>query len=186
MTLEPSHCRTVSIRPVMPPDDEANTLEKYQANIARRFGKDGKMPSWADLAKRENAARLRACGQHVARQERPSLPGNGSRPGAGEYLVRTPEQEQRRLKNLRATLNAKTETKRQRIMAALRQPKTANDIATETGLGRNVVVGYLSEALSLGLVSKTKLKRVAIWELTAPTLPKAARVLTATPQGGAA
>ena len=149
MTIEPHNVTTVARRPLGRMDGP-RTLADYQADLVRRFGC---VPSFEELARRENAARL-GISPHST-MARPQTIGGSAR---------SPEAEQRRIEALRKSLNAKTEDARKRILAALDKPKTVGDLERETGIHRQRVNGLLGDMAANGIVSKTKLRRVGIWE----------------------
>lgn len=152
MSIEPQHAATVHIPSVRP--EAERTLADYQADLIRRFGR---LPSWPELAKRENAARIRATGQTMWPQ---SAPDNGRR------LMRTAEQEARRVERLRATLRAKSGAVYDAVLAALTKPMTMEDIANATGFDRKVISGHVSRMKEQGLLTKTVVAkgRAAIWQ----------------------
>ena len=147
MTIEPHHAVTVHIPSVRP--ERERTEKDYQADLIRRFGR---LPSWSELARRENSAMRAQIGlSNMARQPKVS---------AG---MRTPEQEQRRIEKLRETLNAKAAQSKSRILDALGETKTVDDLVRETGLSRSAIAGHLGELLANGRVQKAQMKGVAVW-----------------------
>jgi hypothetical protein len=144
---------------VMPPDDEANTLEKYQANIASRFGKPPEGMSLAEwLARRESRA---------AKQK-------WERPASGHAYSAKEETMARRLGWAEAIMPI--------------SPCGRAEASKAWGIPENATDGRMQILESVGLARRVPGTRPIHWEITldAGTLPKAARVLTATPQGGAA
>lgn len=147
MTIEPQHAVTVHIPSVRP--EAERTLADYQADLIRRFGR---LPSWPELAKRENSAmRARVGLSNMERQPKANV------------LMRTPEQEQRRVEKLRETMNAKAAQSKARIMDALGKTKTVDDLVRETGLSRSAVACHLGELLANGRVQKAQMKGVGVW-----------------------
>lgn len=155
MTLEPQDCKSVSIRAFPPKPPEVRSLQDYQASIAARFG--GKLPSWQELARRENRAMLANLANSTMSR---------SQTGRANSLMppRDPEAEQRRIDRLQDVLAEKAAATRSRILAVMTAPKTLDDISRGVGLSRNVVSKRLAQLLEDGKVTKTPLKRVAIWE----------------------
>ena len=155
MTIEPHNVTTVALRPLGRMDGP-RTDKDYRADLIRRFGE---IPTgWALvewLAQRENDAR-RGINPHSTMARPQTIGGN----------PRSPEAEQRRIEALRKSLNAKTEDARKRILAALDKPKTVGDLERETGIHRQRINGLLGDMAAHGIVSKTKVRRVAIWQRT--------------------
>lgn len=142
MTHEPHDCHSVSIRAVMPKDGK--TLEQYQAEVAARFG--GKLPSWTDLAKRENAARLRR--EHTSSMARVQKP------------IPVTEKTVAGI----AAIVAKGEKTRGDIICALTKPMTCPDIAYALRRTRQLVQRHLQILSQRGEVVGTKVKGTVIWE----------------------
>lgn len=150
MTLEASECHTVSTPRVLM--DKPDTLAAYQANVATRFG-NGTLPSWQELARRENAARRRMVG----------LPSQ-AKPQGSVSLMRDDAWERRRLDKLRETLRAKTRFTRERILSALHGEATAADVATAINMDQHAVRAHLGQMLADGMVLRRMVKRTAIWQ----------------------
>jgi hypothetical protein len=142
MTYEPEHCRSVSIC-APKPADEARTLDQYQADLVRRFGR---VPSWPELAKRENAARLRMSGHSTMARPQPTVDNS---PGS---LAR------------RAAIIAKGEATRKSILGALTKPMTCPDVANTLGRTPQLIQRHLVILAERGAVVGTRVKRVMIWE----------------------
>ncbi len=154
--MEPHAVTTVATPRVLM--DRPRTLQEYQADIIRRYGR---LPSWEALAKRENnAMHARLATSTMARTQKPQS-------ARTPVQARTPEVEARRIASLQSALAAKSATARQKIMAAITKPMTVQDICTATGLSRQFVTGHLSQMVIEGTVAKQIAHRVAIWHRAA-------------------
>ena len=136
MTVEPHAAYTVCIRPVMPAG--VRTLADYQASIIARFGK---LPSWAELARRENRAMLRSVGN-------PRRQGSLSDESRAKMAAAKAE---------KGGFTVET------ILAALVAPMTREDIARKTGIPPSTAHLALRRAHDAGLVGRTSVHRHVIW-----------------------
>ncbi len=148
MTIEPHNVVTVSRRALpqlgATPDDYAKAATAYEANLRARFGK---VPSWEDLAMRENRAMRASFGiSPMAR-------------ACGSHTVSEAQREK-----LRAASHARGIRTMNAILASLTQPMTREDLISITGIAQNTVQRGLNRALDEGLVRKTKAKTYVIWE----------------------
>jgi hypothetical protein len=142
MTHEPEHCRSVTICNPKPAA-EGRTLAEYQADLVRRFGR---VPSWPELAKRENAARIGMNPvSNMARPQPPSVIPEGTLAA-------------------RAAIIAKGEATRQSILAVLTKPMTCPDVANTLRRTPQLVLRHLTILHERGEIVGTKVKRVMIWE----------------------
>ena len=134
MLVEPHNAITVRI--VQPTG--VRTLADYQASIIARFGK---LPSWAELARREKRA----------------MSGNADRPGSSRVF--TGEARERIAAHRRAegerTVNA--------IIDALTAPMTRGEISDATGLAESTITQAMHRALDAGMVSRSTVKRLVYW-----------------------
>jgi DNA-binding transcriptional ArsR family regulator len=142
MDIEPHHITTVSRRPPVGMD-KPRTLADYQADLVRRFGS---LPSWAELAKMENAARWQRNPVSTMARPQPTR--------ALEPVEKATD------KRKNAVADA-----RRRILAELAEPKTADDLACRVGLTDRAVRNYLRELAEEGLVVRFFLHRCAVWRL---------------------
>lgn len=140
MTYEPEHCRSVSIC-APKPADEGKTLAQYQADLVRRFGR---VPSWPELAKRENAARWnRNPVSTMARQQAKPKP---------EPISHAKRQE--------AVAEA-----RRRILEELAEPMTITDLSHKVGMSERGVRNHINDLFDEGRVVRFFLRRCAVWRL---------------------
>lgn len=143
MTIEPHHAFTVRIRAAAP--DHGRSPEEYAANVAARFGKDGKLPSWADLAKLEN----RAMWARLGRQHK------------GEPEAKA----ENRVEAMRATWQAKAAESRQDVIRVLSKPMTTGDVARELSIeSHHTAYTRLNGMAEEGLIVMRKVKGVCVWE----------------------
>ena len=139
MTLEPSHCHTVAIRPCLPPKT-TRTLADYQAPIIARFGR---LPSWPELA------RLERQGSTIITPVQAPLPVTPMTIAA------------------RAAIVAKGEATRASIMAALTKPMTCPDVANVVRRTRQLTQRHLQILAAEGRIAGHKVKGVMVWEAKA-------------------
>ena len=139
MTLEPSRCHTVAIRPCLPPKT-TRTLADYQAPIIARFGR---LPSWPELA------RLERQGSTIITPVQAPLPVTPMTIAA------------------RAAIVAKGEATRASIMAALTKPMTCPDVANVIRRTRQLTQRHLKILASQGRITGHKVKGVTVWEVKA-------------------
>ena len=139
MTLEPSHCHTVAIRPCLPPKT-TRTLADYQAPIIARFGR---LPSWPELA------RLERQGSTSITPVQAPLPVTPMTIAA------------------RAAIVAKGEATRASIMAALTKPMTCPDVANVIRRTRQLTQRHLQILASQGRITGQKVKGGMVWEAKA-------------------
>jgi hypothetical protein len=139
MTLEPSRCHTVAIRPCLPPKT-TRTLADYQAPIIARFGR---LPSWPELAKLERQ------GSTIITPVQAPLPVTPMTIAA------------------RAAIVAKGEATRASIMAALTKPMTCPDVANVIRRTRQLTQRHLQILASQGRITGHKVKGVTVWEVKA-------------------
>jgi hypothetical protein len=142
MDIEPHHITTVSRRPPVGMD-KPRTLADYQADLVRRFGS---LPSWAELAKMENAARWQR--NPVSTMARPQVPQpiHPNSKAAVEAIL------------------AKGEATRTSILAVLTQPMTCPDVATALKRSPQLIRRHLGILAEQGKVMGRDVKRVTVWE----------------------
>ncbi len=139
---EPHEITTVSRRPPVGMD-KPRTLADYQADLVRRFGR---VPSWPELAKRENAARAKTSGvSNMARDQ-----SAGHSPEALAKIV--------------AASRRRGEVNMSRVVEAMTDTMTMGDLMRASGLPRQTVQKALSRALEAGLVVRGRMKNVVVWE----------------------
>ncbi len=138
--IEPSEVTTVLRRPVTA-SDKPRTLEDYQAALVRMFAR---VPSWPELAKREEAARWHR--NPVSNMARPQPVDN---PG-------TAAANQARLLQGEAT--------RASIVAALTAPMTCHDVAHVLKRSPQLIRRHLGMLAEQGRVTGRAVKGVTIWE----------------------
>lgn len=136
MTVEPQNAITVRI--VQPMPTGVRTLADYQASIIARFGN---LPSWAELARRENRAMLRSVGN-------PHRQGSLSDESRAKMAAAKAE---------KGGFTVET------ILAALVAPMTREDIARKTGIPPSTAHLALRRAHDAGLVGRTSVHRHVIW-----------------------
>ncbi len=139
---EPHDITSVSRRHHMPQGE--STLDDYQSSLRARFGK---LPSWTELASRENAAMRRV--NFTSTMAR-AVPSGGYKP--------TPKHKAHR-REMRRTEGEATLAK---IMSHL--PNYTGAIADVGGLSRSHVATVLGMACKEGRVTKTFIKRNTLWE----------------------
>ena len=144
MILEPHQVRSVSIRAVMP--DQGRTPEDYAANVAARFG-EGKLPSWAELAKRENRAMRKATG---LQEHRPAA------------MVHSSEVSPRVLALLEARA-ARRESRNAAILDYLCEERTSRDVATRFKVSIETARQILRAMQADGMITTHKISRVTIY-----------------------
>jgi hypothetical protein len=149
--MEPQDVTTVSRKALVHfGDDDAKVYAKaaatYRANLIRRFGR---IPSWPELAKRENAARWRICPSS-------SMARDQGKPAPAELTPRLIAQ--------RAAQAAKTASTRLSILEALAKPGTAVDVARIVNRESHHVRRYLVLMAADGVVSGRNVKGVTVWE----------------------
>ena len=138
MTLEPSHCHTVAIRPCLPPKT-TRTLADYQAPIIARFGR---LPSWPELARLERGLTI---------AHRPYVPPPPDNPNIAAA---------------KAAIVAKGIATRASIMAALTKPMTCPDVANVIKRTRQLTQRHLQILAAEGRIAGHKVKGVTVWERT--------------------
>ena len=143
MILEPHDVTTVSIRAFPPKPPEQRTLADYQADLTRRFGR---VPSWTELAKRENRAML-------FRQAHSSM----ARPQVN------PADHPNTQAAIEAIL-AKGEATRVSIVAALTAPMTCPDVAYALKRSPQLIRRHLTLLTEQGRVTGRSVKGVTVWE----------------------
>ena len=136
MTLEPSHCHTVAIRPCLPPKT-TRTLADYQAPIIARFGR---LPSWPELARLERQGSTRI------------TPVQAPLPVTPRTIA------------ARAAIVAKGIATRASIMAALTKPMTCPDVANVIKRTRQLTQRHLQILAAEGRIAGHKVKGVTVWE----------------------
>lgn len=138
---EPHHITTVSRRPPVGMD-KPRTLQDYQADLIRRFGR---VPSWPELAKRENAARWK--NNPMSNMARPQidLANNPNSRAAVEAIV------------------AKGEATRVSILEVLTKPMTCPDVANALKRSPQLIRRHLELLAMQGKVESHIVKRVTIW-----------------------
>lgn len=144
--MEPHDITTVLRRPPVGME-KPRTLQDYQADLVRRFGK---VPSWRELAKRENAA-TRAKLSPMARE----------RQETSQDLLTA------RQIAYKAIQAARTQETRQSILEALTRPSTASDVSRRIKRDEHLIRRQLAIMADLGLISKQKIKNVTIWNRAA-------------------
>lgn len=121
---------------------------EYQENVAARFGKDGKLPSWADLAKREVAAMRRITGHQEARPS--STIGS---PASSE-----------RVQAQRAAWESKRAARDMAILDYLSGDfRTSGDVATRFKVSVETAQQALRKLKDEGLIVTAKSARVTIY-----------------------
>ena len=138
MTVEPEQVTTVSRRPLTHFGDSdekvyADAAARYRDNLIRRFGK---VPSWSELAKRENDARDR---KEQAYQPQTALVGSLDR------------------------RRAKTAELMNTLVATVTHPMTSQDIATATKTPYATVCWMMARAMEEGRVDREKAHGLNIW-----------------------
>jgi DNA-binding transcriptional ArsR family regulator len=146
MPIEPQDVTSVSTPRI---GQAARTKADYEADLRARFGR---VPSWPELAKRENRAMWKSQGRLSASQHDQK----------GDRLF---DVEDKRLTSLRAALAEKSRATVAKIMAHLNEPKTASDLERETGFSRQTIGSHLREASLRGKVIREMRSRVSIWSL---------------------
>lgn len=137
MDTEPHDITTVSIRAFPPNPPERRTLQDYQADLVRRFGR---VPSWAELAVRENRAMSRI-------KDRPQIEvSEKAKQMAAEA----------RMAQGRETLRI--------IVGCITGTMTTADVIRVSGLTERQAEQALERAVDRGLLVKGKLKRMNVWE----------------------
>ncbi len=136
--MEPHEITTVSRRALTHFGDSdekvyAEAAAKYRENLVRRFGK---VPSWQELAKRENAARDR---KEQAYQPQTALAGSLDR------------------------RRAKTAQIMDTLVASVTHSMTSQDIATATKTPYATVCWMMARALEDGRVEREKVHGLNIW-----------------------
>ena len=144
MSIEPTNAFTVCIR-AGKRSDEGRTLQEYQDDLRRRFGK---LPSLAEFARRENRVMRHAM---------------GISPMARRQLDKTGHSEEA-LAKIAAAANRRGEISTSRVVEALTQPMTLADISRASGLPETTAKKALERALDANRVIKRKLKSMTIWE----------------------
>ena len=144
MTVEPHEVTTVPRRPIVGAD-KPRTLAEYQADLIRRFGK---VPSWAELAKRENGARLKANGVSTMSRDQWDKTGHSE-----EAIAKIVEASKRR-----------GEINMRRAVEALTDMMTVADLIQASGMPKTTVRVALDRALEAGLVVRGRIKNVIVWE----------------------
>ena len=155
MSVEPQNVK-VAFGHAAQPILRHRTVADYHDDLRRMFGK---VPSWPELAAKENIAM-----RQKTQQAR-----------AGEYLRTETQGDQARRalrmvsreKNIEAGRKAKAEQSartRALIMDQLSKPCTLGDIMRATGFSERTASRVAREAWMDGLVTRTMRKKVAIWE----------------------
>jgi DNA-binding HxlR family transcriptional regulator len=107
------------------------------------------MPSWPELAKREEAARRRAIGQSPLDVSNPT---GINAPKMG------------RLDIVRASWQQKIAAVQNRVIATLERPMTSADVARALGITPRAAHSRLTNMADKGLVIRRLVKSVAVWE----------------------
>ena len=140
---EPHDITTVSIRAFPPKPPEVRTLQDYQADLVRRFGR---VPSWTELAKKENAARLQR--NPISNMARPQV---------------NPADHPNTQAAIEAIL-AKGEATRDSIVQALTAPMTCPDVANVLKRSPQLFRRHLGLLAEQGRVIGRSVKGVTVWE----------------------
>ena len=119
--------------------DPERPLKDYQAYIARRFG-NGKLPSWSELARRENRAMLRT---------RDNQPKSDHTEHSRAVMAEIRK--------------AKGDATMRELLAAMKGTMTTTDVLVASGMSRRKVEQALDRALEQKLVFKGKIKNVSVW-----------------------
>ena len=163
MSLEPHAVTTVSRCPLTPPKEQGRTLADYRADLIRRFGK---VPSWPELAKRENAARAR-----VTASSPMSRPQVGADRTAAHEAART-------------AFAAKKAERQDAMLAYMTDDfRTSGDLATHFKISIDTVQGILREMKLNGLVTMTRIQRTAIWRAATVENPFHSQAVAITVRG---
>jgi hypothetical protein len=142
MDTEPHDITTVSIRAFPPKPPEVRTLQDYQADLVRRFGR---VPSWTELAKMENTARWhRNPASNMARPQVSATDHPNSR-AVVEAII------------------AKGEATRTSIVAALTAPMTCPDVANALKRSPQLIRRHLGILAMQGRVTGSSVKGVTVW-----------------------
>lgn len=139
--IEPSQAYTVLRRACLPPKDKRTPEQKvadYQAPIIAKLGR---MPSYA-----EDARRIRK--RHG---------------GSQDYAKPTSETVTEKQARYRAIQAARTQETRRAILDALARPATAGDVAARIKRDEHLIRRQLVIMAGLGLVEGHKVKNVSVW-----------------------
>lgn len=142
MTIDPYEATTVSRRPIVGAD-KPRTLADYQADLVRRFGK---VPSWEELAKRENAARVGVNGASTM-----------ARPQGKRDLSKAQA-------CAREALTARKVARDAAILEYLEGDyRTSVDVATRFKIGKETAQETMRAMKASGLVVMIRVQRSALW-----------------------
>jgi hypothetical protein len=123
------------------------TETEYAENIARRFG-NGKLPSWADLAKRENRAMRKVTG---LQEQRPASSVHSSEASP-------------RVLALREAFDARKAARAAAILDYLSDFRTSGDVATKMKVSIETAQETLRGMKADGLVTMSRVRRTAVWK----------------------
>ena len=127
------------------------TPTEYAANVAERFGHKhgipGMLPSWQQLARRENRAMRKATGQQEARPA-----ATYSSPDASIRTIR-----------LREAFEARKRERCAAIIEYLSDFRTSGDVATKFKVSLETAQETLRAMKADGLVVMARASRTAIW-----------------------
>lgn len=123
------------------------TEQEYAANVARRFG-NGNLPSWADLAKRENRAMRKVTGLQEQRAAS-SIHSSEVSP---------------RVQALREAFDARKAARAAAILDYLSDFRTSGDVATRMKVSIETAQETLRGMKADGLVTMSRVRRTAVWK----------------------